>query len=350
MKILVAGDWQSDIHESAVADALIQLGHVCVRFPWVQYFRSNAFFENIVGRVQNKYLLGPAITKINNDFVLTVCRSKPDLIFIYRGTHITPDSLQQVKKFLPKTIIVGYNNDDPFAQYQSKFLWRHFVASIPLYDLVLAYRHHNLSDFIRAGAQRVELLRSWFLPERNYPCTLTPEETARFGCDVVFAGHFEPDGRDKIIERLINEGFNLKLYGPEWTNVVSKSMALQNLAPVVPARGEDYNKALCGAKIALCMLSKLNRDTYTRRCFEIPASGTFMLSEYSDDLSHMFREGAEAEFFRSEEELVKKLRKYLTDDMARIAIANAGRERVRADGHDIVSRMRCVLEWVSDIK
>lgn len=350
MKILIAGDWHSNIHEHAVADAFSHLGHECVAFPWFHHFGFESKAKNFVKKIQNRLITGPLIKKINHEFVSVACSTEPDVIFIYRGTHITYDALNFLKKRFPKSVIVGYNNDDPFSQAQRSLLWRHFVNCIPLYDLVLAYRHHNMDEYFQAGAKRVELLRSWFIPELNYPCQLSPREFDLYGSELAFAGHYEPDGRDRIIERLVKEGFNLKLYGPEWTTVVARSQILKKLAPVVPVRGEEYNKALCGAKIALCFLSKLNRDTYTRRCFEIPASGTFMLSEYSDDISRMFREGLEVEFFRSEDELVTKATRYLNDDAARLAIAEAGLRRVNADGHDIVSRMKLVTGWIKEIR
>jgi spore maturation protein CgeB len=96
-------------------------------------------------------------------------------------------------------------------------------------------------------------------------------------------------------------------------------------------------------------LSKLNRDTYTRRCFEIPATGTLMLSEYSDDLATLFRPGEEADYFASPEEMVDKIRLYIADAPRRARVAAAGQRRVATDGHDVVSRMRQVIAWAEEI-
>ncbi|WP_084201359.1 CgeB family protein [Geobacter pickeringii] len=355
MKILVVGDWHSELHEEAVSNAFESLGHETIRFPWHHYFRQKqddllSGLKAFTGRIQNKLIAGPSVFCLNSDFLSVALSQKPDAIFIYRGTHLLAETLRSVKSKLPGVVLIGYNNDDPFADGYSKLLWRHFLAAVPVYDLMLAYRHHNLEDFRQAGAKRVELFRSWFIPQRNKPVGLTPEDLERFECDVVFAGHYEPDGREELLERIVGEGFNLRLFGPEWENAISQSPILRTLAPVVPVRGDDYNKALCGAKIALCILSKLNRDTYTRRCFEIPAAGTFMLAEYSDDLASMYREGVETEFFRSKDELINKLHHYLADDEARLAIAAAGKHRVNEDGHDVVSRVKQVLSWVAEVK
>jgi spore maturation protein CgeB len=94
----------------------------------------------------------------------------------------------------------------------------------------------------------------------------------------------------------------------------------------------------------------LNRDTYTRRCFEVPATRTLLLSEYTDDLASLYRAGVEADFFNSKEEMMQKLRLYVEDDARRLSVAQAGYDRVIADGHDVVSRMKQVLQWVDEIR
>lgn len=363
MKILVVGDWHSQVHEEPVARALAKLGHTVDRFAWHKYFQPAlapipglTALNRINCKFQNKYLAGPRFQAVNRDLLARVIQSQPDMLFIYRGTHITAATLRAIKHACPRAILVGYNNDDPFAPQQPRWAWRHFVQAIPEYDLALAYRQHNLGDFRNAGARRVELLRSWFVPETNHPLILSPEDRARFECDVVFVGHYEPDGRLELLESIVQHGFRLRLFGPGrgyrwqgWYPWIEKSTILKHLAPIKLIQGEDYNRALCGAKVALCFLSKLNRDTYTRRCFEIPATGTFMLSEYSHDLATLYREGVEAEYFRNQDELICKLRQYLNDDPLRKKVAQAGYQRVLADGHDVGSRMKQVLKWVAQM-
>lgn len=364
MKVLVVGDWHSQVHEEPVARALATLGHTVERFAWHSYFRPAlapipglAALNRLNYKFQNKYLLGPQFQAVNHDLLTCTLQTQPDTLFVYRGTHITAATLRAIKRAFPRAILVGYNNDDPFSPRQPRWAWRHFVQAIPEYDLMLAYRHHNLDDFLRSGARRVELLRSWFVPEINHPVTLTPEEQKKFKCDVVFVGHNEPDGRLELLEEIVRQGFSLRIFGPYkgfgengWYPAVYNSSLLRSLAPVGLVWGEDYNKALCGAKVALCFLSKRNRDTYTRRCFEVPATQTMLLSEYSNDLATLYEEGRDADFFRSKEELIKKLRRYVQDDLLRRSIAEAGCRRVWADGHDVVSRMGQLLVRIEELK
>lgn len=357
MKILVAGDWHSELHEEAVAHALETLGHTVERFAWHGYFATKgrspaSWLLRLWLKAQNKYLWGGRIDHLNHDLIELAKRTRPDAIFIYRGTHVYPKTLRKLREAVPGVVLVGYNNDDPFASGHVPGLWRHFIAGLPELDLALAYRHANMEDFRRAGARRVELLRSWYIPERNFPVELSEAEQERFGCDVVFIGHYEPDMRLACLEAIVRAGYKLKLYGPpyEWEPILKGHPILSPLLPVRLVWGNEYNLALCGAKVALVFLSRLNRDTYTRRTFEIPGSGTAMLSEYTDDLAELFKEGSEIEFFRNPEQMLQKILSYLGDENRRHSIAKSGHDRVLADGHDVVSRMKQVVNLVLEVR
>ena len=349
MKILVVGHGASNLHENAVADAFHILGHQVHRFFWQPYFQGKNSLELFFSKIQNKYLFGPKISALNKDLLEKTSESQPDIIFIYRGTHILASTLEQLRKTLPKAIIIAYNNDDPFSDGHSLGLWRQFLKGLKQYHLVLAYRHHNLDDFIRHGAKKVELLRSWYLPHYHYPIVLSEKEIAHDQCDLVFIGHFENDGRLDYFDALADAGIRFRIYGPEWHKAPLRPW-LTKMGKILPVRGEDYTRVLCSSKIALCFLSRLNRDTYTRRVFEIPATATMMLSEYTDDLSTLFIEDKEAVFFRSPSELVAKVERYLADDQLRMNIAQAGYKKVSESGHDVISRMKQVLTWSEQIQ
>lgn len=358
MKILIAGDWHSELHEEAMYQALMSLGCKVKKFPWHNYFQStdNSIFDpfkKIWLRFENKYLWGWHMLRLNRDLLKFVKEYKPDVVFIYRGTHIFKKTLESIKRFNPKLVLVGYNNDNPFAPgYGRGVLWRHFIGGLPVLDLALAYRHRNLADYQNAGAKRVDLLRSWYMPDRNFPLALNAEQATQYGCDVVFIGHYEPDLRLNCLEAIVKAGYKLKLYGPpyEWNPILKNNPILKTLLPVRLVWGEEYNLAINGAKVALVFLSKLNQDSYTRRNFEIPATSTAILSEYTEDLSSMFTEGKEIEFFRDPPELVLKLNRYLADNVRRLRIGKAGFERVVSDGHSIIERMKKLMMLIGQIK
>ena len=273
---------------------------------------------------------------------------KPDLVFIHRGSLIFAETIKEIKK--SGATIFGYNNDDPFSKKYPFYLWRHFLKAVPYYDHIFVYRYKNIEDYKKMNYHRISLLRAYYIKEKNFPIKKLP--TDKYICDVLFAGHWENDKRDECLKAMIDSGVNLKIFGPEWQRSRYYKFFNNKLGyQIYSLNLEDYNLALNSAKIALCFLSKLNNDSYTRRNFEITATGTFMLTEYSDDLNNnLFREGKEAEYFRDKNKMLKKINYYLINEAEREEIAEAGYERLMKDGHEITDRAREVLRIFNKYK
>ena len=345
--ILLVGDWHSNIHEEPFADGLAKAGLLVTSFKWYLYFQQfskKGRIADIFSRLQNKYMLGFLVERLNKDLVGQVSRDKPDILFVYRGSHIYPKTLQSIRGANPDILIIGYNNDDPFSALYPKWKWRHFNHSIPYYDLLLAYRFSNLSHFIQRGAKKVDMLRSWFLPAIHKKIPTESLVNNPYSCDVIFVGHYEPDGRMEMLDLLAANQVRVKIFGPSgpstksgWDEAIANSTHLSSLA-VSYLRGSEYVLAINSAKIALCFLSKLNNDSYTRRCFEIPACGTALFSEWSEDLSNLFEDGVNAVLFKSEQELVDRVKYYLSHPVQLQELADKGRELVKSKGHDVYSR------------
>ncbi len=343
MRIIVAGDFLADMYEPAFYSAFLKLGHNVSKFSIGDYFKEKKFFQ----KLQNKFLFGPILRKINKDLIACVEMEKPDLIFIYRGNMIFAETVQEIRE--SSATVFGYNNDDPFSERHPSYMWRHWFRAVPYYDHIFVYRSKNLDDYTKIGYGKTSLLMSYYLVEENFPIVNLP--TDRFQCDVIFVGHYEDDGRDEYIAAIIDEGINFKLYGPEWHRSKYYNFLKEKLGyEAEPLKGDDYNLALNSAKIALCFLSKLNNDTYTRRNFEIPATKTFMLSEYSDDLNDLFAAGREADYFRNKEEMLEKINYYLAHKEERERIAEAGYQRLLQGGHEALDRAKEILRLYQEFK
>jgi spore maturation protein CgeB len=346
--VIGAGLWPW--YEQACQQALVANGHEVERISYAEYFykpysgSNEISYRSFLARIQHRFLVGPLLWKINNEILLTVERFQPDVIWLFNCTHVFPRTLERIRRKYSSVKLVQYVNDNPFTygHHVRPDYYRHFKRSIPLHHLHFVYRQSNVEDFKSLGIKDVYLLRSYFIPEEDYRVSLGRTDSA-YQSDIVFVGHYEADGRLQALEALARQGFRLNLFGPEWHRGI-KSLAsdspLRSLFPVRRVLGNDYRKAISGAKIALCFLSRINADTYTRRNFQIPAMETFMLSEYSDDLATLFAEGIEAEYFRTVDELVDKVRYYLKHEDLRSRIARKGYERVWKDGHDVRSRMK----------
>ena len=289
--------------------------------------------------------------RLNRDVIDTAKKQQPVFVLFWRPTHIWPSTIKRLTKMGLHT--ASYNNDDPFGPkahgnvpWRHHFLWYWYLQCLPFFDLNFFYRKINCEEAITLGAKHAELLLPYFMPWKDRPVKLSEAESQRFQTDVVFVGHYEPDGRELSLRALVEAGIKVKLWGGGyWTRAVLGDL-YDRLEPIIPAEGDDYANALCGAKICLCFLSKLNRDTYTRRCFEIPACGGLLLAERTDDLLRFFKEDEEACFFSSKEELVQKAKWLLQHNLEREKIANAGLRRVWTDGHDVNSRAKQFIDAV----
>ncbi len=161
-------------------------------------------------------------------------------------------------------------------------------------------------------------------------------------------GHYEPAYALRL-RAVAQAGLRVKIWGRGW----GRYAALHRwAAPLVQGEGiwgADYTRALCSASIGLGLLSKLIPETSTTRTFEIPACGAFLLAERTDEHLGFFVEGAEAEFFGSDDELVAKATRYLAHPADRLRVAAAGRERCLASGYSNHDTLRRVLAEIAEL-
>lgn len=341
MKILVVGEFRWEIYESALYDAFNQLGYDTYKFEWGSYLdNSSNYLKSIYNKFQNKFTIGPAIKRINNDLIKYCKTINPNLVFIYRGTHILPSTIKKISE--QGIIIFGYNNDDPFSKVYPNYYWRHYIRGIKYYSHIFAYRKKNIDDYKKVGYSQVTLLRSYYIKSRNHH--IDELINKNYKTDVIFIGHFEDDGRDIYLKSLVNAGIKIKIYGDResWQRSENFSVLDKICGPIVQIRN-DYNLALNSAKIALVFLSKINNDSYTRRCFEIPATKTLMVSEYTDDLNSLFQEKKEAIYFRNESEFLENIKYYLINKNQRKEIGVAGYKRLVSEGHEVQDRVNEII-------
>lgn len=335
VKILIAGYFSAFWHEGAWCRALRELGHEVVEFPMKPYFSKSLF-----GRMQDRFMIGPAIDQVNADLLKAVADAQPDMVLCYRALPLKPRTIHELtSNRLNNRLVVCYNNDNAFGDLGGKAYWRLFKKAIPEYDLHLVYRDSDVPHLGQGVASHI--LHPHYLPWLHR--CLPKEEVVQWQSDVCFLGHFEPDRRQNELNFLMNNlPVKYRLHGSFWAEN-SQGMAWQGM-DTSELQGEDYVRALNGSKIALVFFSTWNKDTFTRRVFEIPVCGTMMLSQRTDTMQTLYQEDKEAVYYSSADELVDKARYYLEHDTPRNAIIEAARKRCEDSGYDIYSRMR---QWLA---
>jgi spore maturation protein CgeB len=340
MRIFIIQGAYGAVYEPAWFNALKSLGHQ------VELFNCHRFTsKGIIGKIERRFLIGPAMGKIRRESIKGAEQFRPDLILLYQGHYHNRESIKKLKAI---SWVTGYHNDNPFSATKDGrhyHRYKHLFKSLPLYDSFHVYRDQNVFDVKNLGVNNAKVLMSYFIPEIDYPFD---EFNTSLGADVIFAGHPENDGREKYVNFLLDAGINIKIYGDGrfWKPLIDKKhwMVINEIKVL---NVKDYRIAINSSKICLSFFSKWNRDTYTRRVFEIPALRRFLMTERTDTMMDLYKEGYEAEYFSNPEELLQKVLFYLNDDNKRLEIANNGYLRCLESGYDIESRMK---QWIKDIQ
>jgi spore maturation protein CgeB len=313
---------------------LDSLGHETIPFD-IAAFASGV--SRIVQSFAWRLNAGPMVRAINRALQREAGKiGKIDLIWIDKGVWIYPQTIQRLKEATGARVL-HYTPDAQFVIQRS----RHFLASIPLYDVFVTTKEWEVDLYKRAGAKRVILTYQGY-DSRFYPRTVSDQERAQYDSDVCFVGHTQPHYAQRL-KALSTIGIKLRIWGNAWPAYARWHPWARGLVSS-GLWGESYPVALACAKIGLGLLGKHIPETSTTRTFEIPATGTFLLAERTALHQQLFEEGKEAEFFSSDDEMIDKVKFYLAHDEARQRIAAAGRERCESSGYSSENLLRQVLE------
>lgn len=293
--------------------ALEEFGHKI--FPIdTRHGKQYSLYQRIRTRI-----LGPAdLARVNQKILAAVIKEDFDLIWIDKGITIFPKTLKQVKK-ITSSLLLHHSTDD-FKHVAYSFC--HYIKAIPLYDIHITSNKVNIPELYELGAQKVSFSENGYDHQIFHPVDVVGDE---YKADIFFIGHWEPN-TEKYIVALVEAGLPVSVRGERWDRAKNKKI-LKNVIKSGPLNEKEYVKALCSGKIGLGVVSKWNRSQTCGRIFEIPACGTFLLALRNSSTQALYREGIEAGFFSSSEELVQKARYYLEHDTERKKIALAGNKR-----------------------
>jgi len=268
--------------------------------------------------------------------VCETCRTvQPTWLLATGIAPLEETALKEIGKLRIRRL--NYLTDDPWNPAH-RAAW--FLEALPLYDQVFSTKRSLLDDLRQIGCPGVAYLPFAYAPEAHFPEQPSAGRGANgFAADVVFVGAADRD-RVPYMVTLMRAGFQLALYGGYWNRYRRTAGAARGHADLPTSR-----QAVGAAKVALCLVRRANRDGHCMRSFEVPAIGGCMLTEDTAEHREIFGEdGQTVVYFRTQEEMVERLRWLLAHDDERSRLANAARLLVTAGRNTYRDRLEAMLQ------
>ena len=344
MKILYIGHAAPESTSRHRADALRRLGHeVIVADPYA------ALAGQLRGRLRGalhyrsgyRLLQGAACGWV--DGLLRQHAAWPKIVWLDGGELIGLKAATALRLFGCPTVL--YNIDDPSGHRDGR-RWDSLLSALPAYDLCVVVRAENVTEFRALGARSVHRVWRSYDEVQHRPFDSVEDIPAAFRSEVAFVGTWiRGEGRDEFLLALIELGLDIAIWGDHWQKSPNWSRLRAHWRGPALA-GRDYVAALQGARLALGLLSRGNRDLHTTRSAEIPYAGGLLCAERTTEHQAMYREGEEAVFWKDAEECAAICRRLLTDDALRERIRQQGRARVQQGGYGNEAVCRDILSRV----
>ena len=354
MKILYLGDIGLGQTCLMRLRALERLGHQVLGVNTVEPWRQAKWLQR---QVQRRLHRGSVVEAINDTVISTARDFKPALVWADKQEFLRVETLQNLRKLGAR--LVHFTPDPYFT-----LAWKRtplMDEAMQAFDVLVYCKTYEQAAYSALGTPAIYMPLG-YCDETHRPLTSTDR---KWSCDIGFLGGWEPR-REQLMSPLAEARLDLKIWGGYWDFLkdgrwtLRRQIILRQLAGGDPYRihrhtqlaiclqgeevyGDDYARALTGSKIGLGFLRKVCPDQHTTRTFEIPACGSMLLADRTDEHQAFFEEGKEAEYFSSGEELQEKCTFYSHNESARIKIAGAGLQRSVDSRYAYVHRMAVAL-------
>jgi spore maturation protein CgeB len=274
-------------------------------------------------------------TKINNTLRDHIENNPPDVIWVFKGMEIFPETLRWARA--KKIKLVNFNGDNPFLFSGRGSGNANVTQSISLYDLHFTYNLDIKKKLDARGGFKTALLPFAFdVAEELFTACAAQEEVNK----VCFLGNPDKDRAAFILE-LARAGVALDVYGHNW----SKFIRHENVSDVGPVYGDEQWKVLRKYRVQLNLMRRHNPNSHNMRSFEIPAIGGIMLAPDTEEHRLFFEDGREVFLFKDSGQAIALIHDLLSLNSEKaIPIRAAARHRCVTSGYSYEARTAWVWE------
>lgn len=357
MKILFLGPIGEGQTSRMRMRALQRLGHEVVGVETVEPWLRASWLAR---QTQRRLGRGSVIDDINRAVLDAAAAFRPQLVWGEKQEYLRAETLDALGA---AGALRAHFTPDPYFVLD----WRRTPVmdeAIGQYDMLVYCKAYERADYEALGKPLIYMPLG-YCDETHRPL---PSDDPRWACAVGFLGGWEPR-RERLLRAVAGAVADLKIWGGYWDFLRDgrwsprRQIILSRLAGGEPFRiardeqlgrawqggevyGDDYARALTAARVGVGFLRTTWPDQHTTRTFEIPACGSLLLADRTEEHQSFFEEGSEAEFFGSQAELVDKACFYVANEGARRRIAAAGRTRCEASGYAYIERLRPVIDLI----
>jgi spore maturation protein CgeB len=338
MKLLIVGSNKVYAIENFYVKYLKQLNVAVAHFS-AQTIFYDFYQKHVLNKLVYKAGLSGIIKKINANFRIAVEQFKPDIIWIFKGMEIYPESLKWAKA--KGILLVNYNGDSPFI-FSGKGSGNENVRnSVGLYDLFLTYNREDKKQMEARNIRSAILPFGFDLPADLYDECEEIEEINR----VCFLGN--PDEfRGNFIMHLAKMGISIDLFGYDWKSYVRHS----NIKIYEPVFNHDFWRTLRKYRIQLNLMRPHNLTTHNMRTFEAAGVGGIQLAPSTEDHKMYFKENEEIFLFKDLESCANKISQIKELQIHQLSmIRRNARQRCLADGYSYERRSVQALSFLKTL-
>jgi hypothetical protein len=359
VKVLFLGEISEGQTSQMRMRALERLGYSVRGVNTMEPWRRAQWLKR---QTQRRLQRGSVVEEINRSATAAAQDFRPDIVWAEKQEFLRLETIDKLRKGGARLV---HFTPDPYFSVD----WKRtglMDEAMSAFDVLVYCKQYERSDYERIG-NRFIYMPLGYCDEVHRPL---PSGDPRWTSAIGFLGGWEPR-RERLLHTLVANGLQLKIWGFCWEFLRDgrwtprRHLILRQLAvgdtfrihkdPLLAAAhqggevyADDYARALTGAKIGLGFLRKVCPDQHTTRTFEIPACGSMLLADRTEEHQSFFQEGQEAEFFSSTEELIDKARYYSGHEDSRAAIAARGRQRCIDSQYAYIHRLRAALAAIGE--
>lgn len=327
MKLFLVGSDNEYAIENFYVKYLREAGVEVLHFPAQSIFHKH-YEKGTANKVLYRAGLSKILKNINNQFKVQVEIFKPDIIWVFKGMEIFPESLKWARSKEIK--LANYNGDSPFIFSGKGSGNANVTRSIGLYDLFLTYSNVDREIMESKFKVKSEILPFGFdVSDSLYNECVQLEEVKK----VCFVGN--PDAlRAGFIKELANEGVAIDVYGSAWNRFLNHS----KVSIFQPVKNDEFWKTLRKYRVQLNLMRPHNPTTHNMRTFECGGIGAIQLAPDTPDHRGYFNNKEEIFLFNNLKECLQRIEYLLNTGEEADQVRENARGRSVQDGYSYQCR------------